>query len=198
MSLDEQKMIEQGLAYARRIGLSPQALKAGLIADLGFFEIYCRGVNFGEGRSGFQIILEQAPNLSPGAAVLAKHKGKIVLIETFRHTVNQTVIEIPRGFSDKNETPEQTAKREFFEETNLICNSVIQIGHLHPNTGYSAEEIPLFTAIAEGIPRPQKEESIKRVLLVSVDEFGALISTNKIKDAFTLAAFAKASLIGWL
>ena len=195
---NEQSKIEQGLLNARAQGLTPQELKAGLVADLGYFQVYCRGVDFGVNQSGYQIIFKQASDLVPGAAVLAKLEDRIVMIEVYRHTVQKLVLEIPRGFSEANELPAKTAERELFEETGLRCSQITPIGRLHPNTGYSSECIPLFAVMANGVPRLTGDESIKKIVLISIDDFSNLIANDEIMDSFTLAAYTRARLTGWL
>lgn len=54
----------------------------------------------------------------PAIAILAiTQNNEVILVKQFRPGPNEILQELPGGFIDKDETPEQAAKRELLEET---------------------------------------------------------------------------------
>jgi len=49
-----------------------------------------------------------------------------VLVEQYRPPINKAVIELPAGLVDKNESPEDAAVRELYEETGYVATRVIK------------------------------------------------------------------------
>lgn len=56
-----------------------------------------------------------------GVCILPFHDGKIVLQRQYRYPVNAWQWEMPGGFVDEGETPEEAAGRELKEETDFIA-----------------------------------------------------------------------------
>ena len=46
------------------------------------------------------------------------------MVRQYRHPVKETLLEIPGGFIDENETPEDAMKRELKEETGYEFSSI--------------------------------------------------------------------------
>ena len=68
-------------------------------------------------------------NAHDGVIVLAiTENGQLVMVEQFRPAIGQHTLELPAGARDFNETPEETAARELYEETGYICDSLIPLG----------------------------------------------------------------------
>ena len=57
--------------------------------------------------------------------VLGPDKSRLLLCREFRMAVNKTIYNLPSGFSEPGETPEQTAARELKEETGLDLLQVL-------------------------------------------------------------------------
>ena len=76
-------------------------------------------------------------------------RKEIVLIQQFRAGVisrydEDYLYEIVAGIIDENESPEETAKRECFEETGCIVNKIIPIQGYFPAPGSSESYYHLF------------------------------------------------------
>ena len=70
---------------------------------------------------------------------------------------------LPGGKIEENETPEQAAIREVFEETNLLCSHLTLLKDLlNPETGYYNYifTATLFSGIAEN-KEPEKHEFVQ-------------------------------------
>ena len=58
------------------------------------------------------------------SALLAVRNGKVLLVRQYRLIINDLSYEIPGGRVDVNETPENAAIRECFEETGVECKNL--------------------------------------------------------------------------
>ena len=68
-------------------------------------------------------------NAPDGVIVLAiTDDDQLVLVEQFRPAIGVRTLELPAGARDPDETPEQTAARELYEETGYVCRSLTSLG----------------------------------------------------------------------
>jgi 8-oxo-dGTP pyrophosphatase MutT (NUDIX family) len=118
-------------------------------------------------------------------------EGEVVLIEQFRHGVEEVILEVPGGMIDENELPESAARRELAEETGFSSKSWTSLGKSNPNPAIQNNTIYHFLAIdAEKTAevRFDEHESV-RTKLVHLREIPELIRTGKIKHSLVIAAF---------
>ena len=75
--------------------------------------------------------------LLSGVAILPIVDDSIGLVEIFRPALNKTLFEIPHGFIEPGETPEQACLRELAEETGIICqeDDITNLGLVAPDSG---------------------------------------------------------------
>lgn len=87
-----------------------------------------------------------------GIAVLPLRSGAIGLMRMYRHPYGGHGWEIPMGFVDRGETPEQAAVRELEEETGLTADAgaLVSLGGLSPAPSVVRARIRLFAATAAG------------------------------------------------
>jgi len=86
----------------------------------------------------------------PGAAAIVPFldPDTVLLLRQYRHALGNTILEIPAGTLDHQETPETCAKRELIEETGFSGGHWERLGEITPVPGYSDERIHLFMASA--------------------------------------------------
>lgn len=83
----------------------------------------------------------------PGSVVIVPLLGdEVVLIRQFRPNLNQTILELPAGTKDPNETPLQCAQRELREETGYRAENFVDLGTFWPAPGVSNEAMTIFLA----------------------------------------------------
>ncbi len=133
-------------------------------------------------------------NLKGGVVVLPlTKKNQVLMIKVYRAAIDQISLELPRGFKEENEHSIEAAKRELFEETNLISEDLIPLGSIYPDSGLVNSEIDLF--IAKGINieniRLQSIEGIKEFELMDFAQALNLAIEGEIKDAFSLSAILR-------
>jgi ADP-ribose pyrophosphatase len=133
-----------------------------------------------------------------GAAVLPLLGNNVVLIRHQRHATRASHWEIPRGFADPNESPEETARREIQEELDAKGIELSELGSIHPDTGASNVYTKLYLARITSVGRTEANEGIDEVRQVSPEQLNVMVRAGEITDSFTLAAILQARLSGLL
>ena len=60
-------------------------------------------------------------------------KNELLLVRQFRHAVAEMTLELPAGHVEKDETPEQAARKELLEETGHVAEKFELIANLSPS-----------------------------------------------------------------
>lgn len=145
-----------------------------------------------------------------GAVVVAAMtgEGKFLLVRQERVPIRATIWEFPAGQIDDNEEPDAiraTGLRELHEEAGhglAPGGDVISLGHFFPSAGFTDEHSHLLLARpvvpVDGGARPDESEAITECRAFSTDELRGMIADGEIRDANTLAAFARMVATGVL
>ena len=72
---------------------------------------------------------------------------QVILIKQYRHGVQQTILELPGGSVEENESPLEAAKRELMEETGYASDTFIEVGHGSPNPAIYTNRVFSFLAV---------------------------------------------------
>ena len=136
-----------------------------------------------------------------GAAVMIPvlNDGRVVMVKQYRHAVRDELIEFPAGTIDLGEQPIECAKRELIEEIGKSAGELIDLGILYPCPGFCSEIQYLFVArdLADAEIGRDEDELIE-ILPLSIAEVQLLIKQHKILDGKTIAAFYRATALGYL
>ncbi len=135
-------------------------------------------------------------------------EGKFLLVRQERVAIRATIWEFPAGQIDDSESPDairDTGLRELQEEAGyelaLGCE-VISLGLFFPSSGFTDEHSHLLLARsvvpAAAGARPDAAEAIIECRAFSPEELRAMIASGEIRDANTLAAYARLVAMGLL
>ena len=119
--------------------------------------------------------------------------GQVVLIEQYRHGIEQIALEIPGGMIDPEETPEKCARRELEEETGYVAGQLIFLGRSNPNPAIQTNWIYHFVGLEcepKGETAFDEHESISN-RVVSFNEIERLISDEEITHSLVVAGFQR-------
>ncbi len=169
----------------------------GVVFDDPFIVILRDLVEFPGGTLGGYIRIYNRAYLEKGAAgvaVLPEYKGRLILVEHYRHATRSYHWEIPRGFGEAGRNAVKQAMREVYEELGGVTNELIDLGILYNNTGLEGNPVSLFLARLKSFDRPQVEEGIERFALLSLEEVERMIAQGEVTDSFTIVAYTRAKL----
>jgi ADP-ribose pyrophosphatase len=115
--------------------------------------------------------------------------GRVCLIRSRRLTVNETLIEVPAGTREPDESPLETARRELAEETGYRADAFEELISYYPSPGVLSERMWIFVArgLKEGPPAREANEEIEN-LLVSWEDALAMVDRTEIHDGKSLIA----------
>jgi ADP-ribose pyrophosphatase len=144
-----------------------------------------------------------------GAVVVAPMtaEGKFLLVRQERVPIRATIWEFPAGQIDDDDAEDHiraTGLRELREESGHELapgGEVISLGYFFPSAGFTDEHSHLLLA-RPVVPSPQGTahdagEAIVEHRVFTPAEFRAMIASGEIRDANTLAAFARMVVLGW-
>jgi 8-oxo-dGTP pyrophosphatase MutT (NUDIX family) len=80
-------------------------------------------------------------------AIAITDDGNIVLVEQYRHAVEQAMLELPAGHVEPGEAPEVAVKRELLEETGHEAASWHDLGALFPVASRFTNKVRSFLAM---------------------------------------------------
>lgn len=125
-------------------------------------------------------------------------KKEIILIQQFRAGVlsrydDDYLYEIVAGIIDKNESPEETARRECLEETGCEVNKITPIQNYFPNPGSSESYYHLFLGdinsfTGERIKGIESENENILVKPFKINQVRKMLKDKVITNGLTLVA----------
>ena len=126
----------------------------------------------------------------PGAVVILPviDTRTVLLIRNWRHTIGQSLIELPAGTLEKGEDPALCAARELIEETGYKAGRLVPLRDFYASPGILTEKMRVFAAydLSETSAAPEPGEEIER-FRVSFEEAFAMIGDGRIQDGKTIA-----------
>lgn len=123
---------------------------------------------------------------------------KIILVRQFRPAVDREILEFPAGYINNKESIIEAAKRELYEETGFVCDSMEYINSFQ----ISPSRINSVCHIFFGIEAKRKSESKNgvgewektEVVTVSQDDFERMIREKEFTASEGLAAYLLAKM----
>ncbi|WP_086934392.1 NUDIX hydrolase [Agarilytica rhodophyticola] len=139
----------------------------------------------------------------PDFVVIAPIEGDYIhLVEQYRYPVGQRFMELPQGSWEENPEVDhlQVAMGELREETGLIAQDLIYVGHQYLAYGYSNQGYHIY--LAKNLQQHERQCDLEEEDLitkkVTLDSFEEMIRSGIIKDATTITAYSFIKLKGLL
>ena len=132
-----------------------------------------------------------------GVCVFAlDNEGKVILVRQYRYPMQEVVLELPAGKLEKGEDPSDSGLRALGEETGLVPQTYLPMGVSFSSPGIMEEKIYYFfaTDLVQGPVHPDDGEFLE-VVRVPYEELLEMARKGEIKDAKTLVAILKASMV---
>jgi ADP-ribose pyrophosphatase len=116
-------------------------------------------------------------------------RDRVCLIQSRRLTVHKTLLEIPAGTREPNETPLETARRELAEETGYRAERMEQLAVFYPSPGISDERMWIFVAhgLTPGDHAREANEEIENLVVSWLDAM-EMLERGEIEDSKTIIA----------
>jgi ADP-ribose pyrophosphatase len=115
-------------------------------------------------------------------------KAELVLVRQYRPAVERHTLELPSGHVEKDETPEQAARRELAEECGLEARELELLGTLISDTGRNENRLWCYLA-PEALPLAAgyvAEPHVERILLPR-SRLPELLANAELEHALDLA-----------
>lgn len=122
------------------------------------------------------------------AVVAIDTEKNVLMVRQYRKPAEKSLLEIPAGGVEENETPESCAERELQEETGYFPQKLEKIGGFFSSPGFCTEFMHLYLA-TDIIPNPLSADADEDIELVRVplSRIPQLIRNGDICDAKSIA-----------
>lgn len=167
-----------------------------------FFQLDEYRIRYDKFEGGSNEVVREVFERGDAVAVLPydPHRDEVVLVEQFRagavRASRETgtmpwLLEPIAGMLDKDETPEEVARREALEEAGCELRELIRIYRYLVSPGGTTEQITLYAARADtahlgGIHGLDHEHEDIKVHVIKRDDALNLLNTGRITNAVTL------------
>ncbi|MFH0864186.1 MAG: NUDIX hydrolase [Candidatus Gottesmanbacteria bacterium] len=123
-------------------------------------------------------------------------ENEIYLVRQFRYTIQEHTWEIPEGFTENNEEPLDSAKRELIEETGIKAQIWKELGYAYLAVGHTNQKYFIF--IAEKLnflTKIKPGDEIEEIAKFNLKQIRDMILNNIITDAVSLTSLYKYFLV---
>lgn len=123
-------------------------------------------------------------------------RGRILLVQQWRHPVERLSWEIPAGGIEKGESKEEAARRELREETGYAADEVKKLYRYHPTIGSADQTFNLFVARTTEKIGEHDPKEIHAIRWFERSEIEEMIARNELVDGMSLMAILFLTRLG--
>ena len=118
-------------------------------------------------------------------AMAITDKNEVILIEQYRHPIQENILELPGGFIEPGEQPEIAIQRELLEETGYHFDNIEFLGTTYGNPGVLNGVTHLFLAKGGNKVSQQMLDANEEITIhyKSLEEVRQLLKDAKIKQS---------------
>jgi len=122
-----------------------------------------------------------------GVAIVPVLDDSVILIRQFRISIGREILELPAGRLEKNENPEDCARRELEEEIGYHAGKIVPAVSYYSSVGFTDEKMHIFLAfqlqrVGENL---ESDERIQRID-VPIAEIRSKLANNEFEDSKTI------------
>lgn len=134
-----------------------------------------------------------------GVVIVAlTNDNKIILVKQFRYPLKRTILEVPAGKLEKDENPDDAAKRELEEETGYRAKNWKSLGYINTTPGICTEKLYLyFASDLEYVGDHPDKGEVLQCFEYGLDEIYKMIQDGEINDSKTICAVTRAFCKGF-
>ncbi len=145
-------------------------------------------VELPNGKIGYRELVEH-----PGAVAIVAYldSNTVLMVEQFRKSIDEIILEIPAGKIEKGEDIKLCGIRELEEETGYKAKNFDYLGKVVTAPGFTDEYIYLYkaTELYKGEVNRDEDEFIN-VKSYNIDDIKKMVKSGEIIDGKTIAALS--------
>ncbi|NLF74977.1 MAG: NUDIX hydrolase [Chloroflexi bacterium] len=124
-------------------------------------------------------------------------EGQVAMIEHYKHGAGMTSLELPAGYIDPGETPDESARRELLEETGLEADEWHSLGRyfIDGNRGCGATHVFLARGVRQVASPALEASEILAQRRLPLDDVRRLWLDGQLRNLGTLGAVGLALAI---
>lgn len=130
----------------------------------------------------------------PGAVVLLPldRQGQLLMLRQYRASLDETILELPAGTREQQESWLACAQRELREETGYRAETFTSLGEMWPAPGYSNELLAIYLASdLSADPLPADSDESIELQPMALQEALAMARDGRLRDAKSIVGILR-------